>query len=93
MINDDKNAALYVAFEDLVPYDPALPERNLLRAIILNALSDLKKTGEPQREATKFFMSEEEEYIFSFQSICNHLDIDPCRILTVAGLKKAPERP
>jgi hypothetical protein len=93
MSNEEKNVALYIAFEDIVPYDPALPERNLLRAIVLNALSDLKKAGEPQREATKFFLSDEEEYIFSFQSICNHLDIDPCRILTVAGLKKAPRQP
>jgi hypothetical protein len=88
MSNDEiKHNTHYIAFEEIVPYDPALPERNLLRAIILNALADLRKPGETQREATKFFLSEEEDYIFSFQSICNHLDVDAEQILLVAGLK------
>lgn len=87
MRSEDKNIALYTAFEEVVPYDPALPERNLLRAIILTALTDLNKPGDLNRQATEFFLSNDEHYIFSFQSICNHLDVDPKRILTVAGLR------
>ncbi|MBX7144722.1 MAG: hypothetical protein K1X79_09750 [Oligoflexia bacterium] len=78
------DVAIDVAFDDIVPYDPALPERNLLRAVLLNALSDLRKPGEPHREAAMFFLNTDEDYLFSFQSICNHLDIDPSRVLIVA---------
>ena len=88
MQKDDKNTAMHVAFDDCVPYDPALPERNLLRAIILTAMSDLNRQGEAQREATEFFLSEDESYIFSFVSICNHLEIDPKRVLRVTGLSE-----
>ena len=87
MRTDEKDTALYTAFEEVIPYDPALPERNLLRAIILTALTDLKKPGDLNRQATEFFLSNDEHYIFSFQSICNHLDVDPKRVLTVAGLR------
>lgn len=86
MQNNDKNIAIHQAFEEWVPYDPALPERNLLRAILLTAMSDLKRPGDTQREATEFFLSDDESYIFSFVSICNHLDIDPKRVLLVTGL-------
>lgn len=86
MSNKDysEDIALHAAFDDVVPYDPAMPERNLLRAILLNALSDLRKPGEPHREAAMFFLNTDEDYLFSFQSICNHLDIDPSRVLMVA---------
>lgn len=86
MQQDDKNTAIYLGFEEYVPHDPALPERNLLRAILLTAMSDLKRPGEAQREAADFFMSTDESYVFSFVSICNHLDIDPKRVLMVTGL-------
>lgn len=86
MPKEDKNTAIYVGFEECLPYDTATPERNLLRAILLTAMSDLKRQGESQREATEFFMSEDESYVFSFVSICNHLDIDPKQIRIVTGL-------
>lgn len=86
MQNDEKNTAIHVAFEECPPHDTALPERNLLRAILLTAMSDLKRPGDIQREAVDFFMSEDERYVFSFVSICNHLDLDPKKILMVTGL-------
>ena len=86
MSKDEKNTAIYVGFEECLPFDTAMPERNLLRAILLTAMSDLKRQGESQREATEFFMSEDESYVFSFVSICNHLDIDPKQIRIVTGL-------
>ncbi len=91
MQNDEKNIAIHQAFDEWVPYDPALPERNLLRAILLTAMSDLRRPGDARKEATEFFMSEDESYIFSFQSICNHLDIDPKQILLVTGLTGAAQ--
>ncbi|MBN8549851.1 MAG: hypothetical protein J0M12_11100 [Deltaproteobacteria bacterium] len=87
MPKDDKNTAIYVGFEECPPYDTATPERNLLRAILLTAMSDLKRQGESHREASEFFLSEDESYVFSFVSICNHLDVDPNQILLVTGLK------
>ncbi len=84
---DLRETALYVAFEEHEHFDPALPERNLLRAILLSALSDLRKPGEPSRRATDYLMNDDESYIFSFQSICNFLNIDSKQVLIVAGLK------
>ena len=52
----------------------------------MSALNDLKKQGELGRKATEFFMSSDDEYIFSFRSICDYLSVDPLRILRVTGL-------
>ena len=95
MARDDNNTAIYIAFEDHDPNDPALPEKNLLRAILLTAMSDLKKEGDSCRKATEYFLSTEEDYIFSFRSVCNFLDIDAEQVLVVTGLKqgRAGERP
>jgi hypothetical protein len=86
MAKDRANTAIYVAFEDHQGIDPAEPERNLLRAIMLTALSDLRKEGESRKKAIEYFLNPEDEYLFSFQSVCTLLDIDPKQILVVAGL-------
>jgi len=83
-----ENTAIYVAYEDCEPHDPSLPEKNLLRAILLTAMSDLKKKGDPYRKALEYFLSPDEEYLFSFRSVCTLLDVDPKLILLVTGLKK-----
>lgn len=93
MGNDDRNTAIYIAFDETEPFDPARPERNLLRAIILTAMSDLKKPGDLNRKATEYFLSPDDEYVFSFQSICTLLDIDPDRILVVTGLRSSMYAP
>lgn len=85
---DEKEIAIFTAYEDQEPYDTARPEKSLLLALLLNALSDLNKKGEPKRKATEFFMSEEEDYIFSFKTICSYLSIDPEKVLIFAGLEK-----
>ena len=86
MQKGQKNTAIYIAYEDCEPVDSALPERNLLRALLFGAMSDLKKNGDVNRKATEFFLSPDEEYIFSFRSICNHLDLDPKLVLVLVGL-------
>lgn len=88
-MKDDKNTAIYIAYEEGEPYDTALPEKNLLRAILLTAMADLKKPGEPSRRAVEYFLSADEEYIFSFNSVCNYLDLDPDKILVVTGLRRS----
>lgn len=97
MERDLKDTVVYVAYDDAEPFDPARPEKRLLRAILISALSDLKKPGDPARQALQYFLNQSEEYIFSFRSVCNHLEIDPGKVLQIAGLdrraalKPAPE--
>lgn len=93
MAKEDKNTAIYIAYEDYEPRDPTVPEKNLLRAILVTAMADLKKPGEPGRRATEYFLSEEEDYIFSFVSVCNFLNVDPERIRMVTGVRNPRPSP
>lgn len=92
MPREDRNTAIYAAYDDITPSDEAGPEKNLLAAILLSALSDLRKPGEAGRKALEFFLSPEEDYVFSFVSICDYLSLDPKLVLAVAGLKPAAKR-
>ena len=87
MAKDERNVAIFEAYDDEWQSDPALPERNLMRAILLSAMSDLRKTGDLGRKAREFFLGGDESYLYSFQSICNHLEVDPRSILIVTGLR------
>ena len=88
MTKDKKNTAIYIAYDDFEPLDISLPEKNLLKAILLTAMSDLKKQGAVGRKAMEYFLNPDEEYLFSFRSVCSFLEIDPNRILRVIGLKR-----
>jgi len=88
MSKDDRNSSVHVGFEEFDPHDPTVPEKNLLRAVLMSALSDVKKDGELGRKATEFFLNVDEDYLFSFRAICDFLSVDPKRILTVAGLRR-----
>jgi len=85
MPRETKDTAIFTAYEDFEPWDRSLPERNLLRAILLNALYDLKRDGLSARRAMQYFLSPDEDYIFSFKSICNFLEIDEARILRLVA--------
>jgi hypothetical protein len=85
---ETKDTAIYTAFDDHKAFDPAEPEKNLLRAILTTAMADLKKQGEPRRKALEFFLDNDDDYIFSFQSICGLLDLNPNSVLVVTGLQK-----
>jgi len=87
MLKDRENTAIYTAYDDIPEQDNARAEKELLRAILENAMSDLEKPGELGRRARQFFLSADSDYIFSFQSICDFLEVDPKRILIVSGLK------
>lgn len=87
MPREDK-VAVHTAFEEIEAFDPTTPEKNLLRAILLGALHDLKKTVEEQKRATEFLLSPEDDYVFSFLSICDYLKIDPHKVLLIAGLEE-----
>ena len=87
MRKDRKNTAIYVAFDEHEPFDSAQPEKNLLKAILLTAMADLKKKGIVGRKAMEYFLNPEEDYLFSFRSVCAFLDVDPNKILCVVGLR------
>ncbi len=88
MQKNKENTAIYVAFEELEPFDPSKPEKNLLRAVLASAMNDLRQTGDVGRKAHEYFLSRDERYIFSFRSVCNFLDLDPKTMLWVVGLRE-----
>ncbi len=88
MPRDLKDTAIFVANEESEPYDPAWPEKSLLRAILVTAMNDVKKSGDVKKQATEFFLSPEEDYIFSFRAICDYLNVDAERILVITGLSE-----
>lgn len=86
-MREGKNTAIYVGFEDYEQAELATPEKNLLRAILLNAIADVNRPGEFSRRAKDYFLSKEDDYIFSFQSVCTFLNINPHHILVLVGLE------
>ena len=93
MTSEKRNTAIFVAYDDSEAPELATPERNLLRAVLLNAISDMNREGEFSRKARDFFLSKEDDYLFSFQSICSFLSINPHHILILVGLEKSDRFP
>lgn len=89
MMREGKNTAIYIGFDDFEQAELATPEKNLLRAILLNAIADVNRPGEFSRRAKDYFLSKEEDYIFSFQSVCSFLNINPHHILLLVGLEQS----
>ena len=87
MMREGKNTAIYVGFDDFEQAELATPEKNLLRAILLNAIADVNRPGDFSRRAQDYFLSKEDDYIFSFQSVCSFLNINPHHILLLVGLE------
>lgn len=95
MSRDKAPTAIHVAFDEDNHFDETAPEKSLLSAILQSALSDLRRGGPDRRKAIEYFLSPDEDYIFSFKSVCDLLSVDHNRVLVVAGLKaplnKRPE--
>lgn len=90
-MTDDKQTIIFVADDDFELFDPSYPEKDLLRAVLLNAIDDLDHNGLEGKRALDFFLSpDHEDYLFSFRSICNHLDLDPNTLLRQIGLSAKP---
>lgn len=86
-MSNEKHTAIYTAYDDHDQPGIFVPERNLLRAVLLNAIADLRRPGDFQRKATDYFLSREDDYVFSFNSVCSYLSIDPRHILILVGLE------
>ena len=82
----DTDIAIYTAYDDFKGIDSAEAEKNLMRALIKSAMDDMRKTGEASREAIRYFQSNEDYYLFSFLSVCRHLELCPRTIRAVVGL-------
>ena len=77
--------------DDLHPSDGVSSERDLLKAVLFSAIGDLDKDGYIAKEAQRFFLNPDSEYLFSFRSICEYLRIPPEQVLESAGLIHNPE--
>ena len=74
MSNTDKLPQIDMSYSPGKGYD-AINE--LMRAIILRTIEDYNSVGELHTEAVEYLFDEEEDYIFSFKAICQHLGFDP----------------
>lgn len=93
MKENQKSTAIFVAYEDEQPIDLANAEKGLLKALLAHAMADLKRPGKVGRLAKAFFLDDDEEYLFSFRSICDHLDLDPETVLKRVGLLAKKVKP
>ncbi len=74
--------------EELVSIPCSTPEKVLCAAILVGAILDIKKKGDVRRKAKRFFLSKDEEYVFSFRSICTQLEIPPEKILSLKDIQE-----
>ena len=88
-----RNTAIYTAFDDCDANEIPTPEKGLLRAILLTAIADMNRDDEYARKARSYFLSKEDDYIFSFQAVCSYLNINPHHILVLVGLEQLPQAP
>jgi hypothetical protein len=51
----------------------------LMRAMILRMIEDLQSGPELRQEALDYLMSDEDEYVLSFMSICRYFGFDPVK--------------
>lgn len=51
----------------------------LMRAMILRTIEDLQSGSELREEAMEYLMSDDDEYILSFISICRYFGFDPAK--------------
>ncbi len=72
-----KDSAIFSAYDGYEGFDPAMPERGLMLAILRAAIEDFHSEGRSQREAVAYLLSNESYYLFSFVSICTYLKICP----------------
>ncbi len=90
-MNGRADSAIYTAFDDFLGKDPAVAERNLMRAILRTAFEDIRKRGDAYRHARSYILSNDDRYIYSFRCICYHLNLCPLTIRSRLGLLKEHE--
>lgn len=86
------DSAIYTAFEEHIQYDYSEPEKNLMRAILRTAIEDFERKDNGYANAIRFFTSRDDQYVYSFRNICNHLNLCAETILRVTGISAINER-
>jgi|GEM_PF-4014448 len=86
MDDRSRKTVILEGFIGFDPFDQSESEKNLLRAILVSAMNDLKYQGEIGKRAKEFFLNPDDKELFSFQSICNYLNYDPFNVLKIVGL-------
>jgi len=81
---------LFTAYDEHQPTDVAKAEKNLMRAILRSAMEDMRKRGEAYRDARRYFLSNDEYYVYSFLNVCYHLELSPRMIRNRLGLLERP---
>lgn len=63
----------------VIPSKQAQPEYNLMVAIIQDAVESLLNSDDELnfKDARQYLLGRDDTWLFSFTSICNHLDLDP----------------
>lgn len=77
----------YQILADGIENDNA-PEKQLLGAILMSAIRDIKTRGVKAKQAETYFLRSDDEHIFSFKSICEFLELDQKKVLQITGLEK-----
>jgi hypothetical protein len=67
---------MLAGYSTLATYSPI---NELMRAIILRVIDDYNSSPSLSKDALDYLLRDDDEYIFSFSSICNHLNMDPCK--------------
>lgn len=86
MTGDKKMTDIIQLGDSSRPWDPSESEKSLLLAILQSAVVDLGQNGKVAQQAVDFFLDVDDDYIFSFRSICDYLSIDHRQVLKVVGL-------
>ena len=77
----ENSGSNHVRFPQMMPEMSSAPTYSalseLMRAVILRVVDDFNAGAELQREALEYLNNDDEEYIFSFYSICSHFGLDP----------------
>lgn len=87
-----EDQALFEAYEDFIPADCAESEKRLMIAVLCAAIHDIReedknrqKSKQIRRDARRFFLENDSQYLFSFRNICEQLNIPQESILTALG--------
>ncbi len=72
--------------------DPSNPLSTLMRAVLIKAIEDFQKGGQLRRDVLRYLHenhSEFDDHVFSFNSICEALQLDPQSVRSsIFGLTK-----
>ena len=83
----DLKSTTILAYDNLEKYDYIKAEKDLMRAVLRNAIDDYLGNNVRCRNAVeRYFRSDNPTYLYSFVSICNNLEISAEMIRKYLGI-------